>query len=227
MVCWWVGMSVFAKLAWHDESFTLPMALLVNATLKLWIGIEAGQRLAEERRMGSLELLLSTPLNERQIMRGQFLALRRQFVKPLAAVLCLELLFLFAISRYAFVPSVEATRQVAIGLAGIALFILDTVALYWVALWTALAARVPTRAGAGAILRVLVVPWVLYALIAVIASLLTAASEGPSWQFFLGLWFVLGVLTDVGFGLSAWRRLHTRFREQAMRPLMAPRGKQV
>ena len=36
--------------------------------------------------MGSLELLLSTPLGVRDILRGQLLALRRQFLGPIVVV---------------------------------------------------------------------------------------------------------------------------------------------
>ena len=54
--------------------------------LKLWITTEAGQQLAVDKKSGAFELLLSTPLTVRDMVRGQWLALRRQFLKPLAAV---------------------------------------------------------------------------------------------------------------------------------------------
>jgi hypothetical protein len=35
----------------------------------------------------------------------------------------------------------------------------------------------------------------------------------------LYLWFWLGVLTDIGFGVPAWWQARLRFREQAMKRL--------
>ena len=75
-------------LHWNEETLSLTTALFLNSVLKFWIGIEACQRLAEEQKMGTLELLLSTPLDEHAILlKAEFLALRRQFLKPLAVVI--------------------------------------------------------------------------------------------------------------------------------------------
>jgi hypothetical protein len=206
---------------------SLTTALFLSSILKLWIGIEACQRLAEEQKMGSLELLLSTPLNERAILRGQILALRRQFLKPLAVVIGVEVLFMLAVSRRSLVLTEEDGRQIAFGLAGLGLFILDIAALTWVAFLAALTAKSPHRASASAIVRVLVLPWIIFAAVTVIAGLWTAGGPGPSWKFFLYLWFWLGVVADLAFGLPAWWQLRTRFRELALQRFTASRGKAV
>ena len=177
--------------------------------------------------MGSLELLLSTPLSEHEILRGQFLALKRQFLKPLMVVIGLEIVFMLAVSTYSVLPSADVARQVAFGLAGIVLLILDISALIWVALLTALTARNPTRASASAILRVLVLPWVIFAMVAAIAGLWSAGGPDPGWKFYLSLWFWLGILADLGFGLPAWRQLRMRFRELAMQRFAASKGHPV
>src|SRR5208283_989722 len=150
VACWWLYLRVAVHLHWTEESLSLTTALFLNSVLKLWIGIEACQRLAEEKKAGSLEILLSTPLNEREILRGQFLALRRQFLKPLAVVGGVEIVFMLAVSRHSVLPAEEGGRQVAFGLAGIILLILDIAALTWVALRVALTAKSPDRASASA-----------------------------------------------------------------------------
>jgi hypothetical protein len=197
----------------------------LNSVLKLWIGIEACQRLAEEQKMGSLELVLSTPLNERAILRGQLLALRRQFLKPLALVIGVEIVFMLAASRPSVLPAEEAAKQAAFGVTGIVLLILDIVALTWVALLAALTAKSANRASASAISRVLLFPWIGFAAIAVIAGLWTAGGPGPGWKFYLYLWFWLGVLTDLALGLPAWWQLRTRFRELALQRFTTSRSK--
>jgi hypothetical protein len=225
VVSWWVYMRVVMHLHWHEESFSLTTALLLNSVLKLWICIEASQRLAEEQKMGSLELLLSTPLSERGILRGQFLALKRQFLKPLAIVISVEILYMLAVSRYSFLPSEERERQVAFGFAGIVQLILDILALAWAALLAALKAKSPNRASVSTIFRLLILPWVIFAVITVIVGIWTAGGPGPSWKFFLYLWFWLGVFADLAFGLPAWWQLRTRFRELALQRFAASRGK--
>jgi hypothetical protein len=227
VACWWLYMRVVMDLHWTEETLILTTGVFLNSVLKLWIGIEACQRLAEEQKMGSLELLLSTPLSERAILRGQFLALRRQFLKPLAVVIGVEIVFMLAVSRHSVVPAEEGARQVAFGLTGLGLLILDIAALTWVALRAALTAKSPHRASAGAILRVLVLPWIGFAAIAVIVGLWTAGGPGPGWEFYLYLWFWLGILTDLAFGLPAWWQLRTRFRELALQRFTASRGKTV
>ncbi len=223
--CWWLYLRVIVHLNWAEESFSLTTALILNSVLKLWIGLEACQRLAEEQKMGSLELLLSTPLNARAILRGQFLALKRQFLKPLAVVIGVEIVFMLAVSRYSFLPAGESARQAAFGLAGIVLLILDIAALTWVALLSALTARSPNRASASTILRVLILPWLIFAALAVIAGIWTAGGPGPGWKFYLHLWFWLGVLADLAFGLPAWWQLQTRFRELALQRFTTSKAK--
>jgi hypothetical protein len=227
VVCWWLYLRLILHLHWTEESFSLTTALILNSVLKIWIGMEACQRLAEEQKIGSLELLLSTPLSERGILRGQFLALQRQFFKPLVVVIGVEIVFMLAVSRHSGLPAEEGARQVAFGLAGIVLLILDIAALTCVALLSALTARSPSRASASAILRVLVLPWIIFAAVAVVVGLWTAGGPGPNWQFFLYLWFWLGVFTDLAFGLPAWWRLRTRFRELALQRFTTSRSRPV
>ena len=134
---------------------------------------------------------------------------------------------MLAVSRPSVLPAGEGARQVAFGLAGIVLLVLDTIALTWVALLAAVTARSPNRASASAILRVLVLPWIIFAAVAVIAGLWTAGGPGPSWKFFLCLWFWLGVFADLAFGLPAWWQLRTRFRELALQRFTTSREKPV
>jgi ABC-type transport system involved in multi-copper enzyme maturation permease subunit len=216
---WWFYLHLGLRLNWWEESFSVTTLLLLNSVLKIWIGIEASQRLAEEQKLGTLELLLSTPLNEREILRGQFLALKRQFLMPLLVVIGVEFLFLFAVSRYSHLQFDERAEQLGIGQAGLLLLIFDIAALFWVALLAGLTAKSPNRASASAILRVLVVPWLIIAPIALIFGFWSATGAGPTigWRFWLYLWFWLGVFTDIAFGLTAWWQVRNRFRELALR----------
>ena len=110
-------------------------------------------------------------------------------------------------------------------LAGIALLILDSLALTWVAMRAALTAKSPNRASASAVWRVLILPWVIFAAVSVVLGLWASATrQSLGWKPFLHLWLWLGVLTDLAFGLPAWWQLRTRFRELALQRFSAPRA---
>jgi len=84
-----------------------------------------------------------------------------------------------------------------------------------VGMWAGLTARNPNRAPGVTVVRVLVLPMVAMFLTMLFIQLFVLAqgpSYEPSWQFVMGLYFGLGLATDLFFGLRAWRNLHTRFR---------------
>src|SRR3569833_1002856 len=59
------------------------------------IAAAATNRFSEDRKIGSMELLLATPLNHARILRGQGSALLRLFLGPLIAVLLIHCLVLW------------------------------------------------------------------------------------------------------------------------------------
>ena len=193
-----------------DRKTLVPTVFLFQSFLKLWVVSETCQRLAEDRRIGALELLLSTPLTTREILRGQWLALKRQFAKPLAVVLVLEYLLL----RQQFTVSttlIYLTNLLA-----------DLAALVWVGMWLGLAARNLSRAILGTIARVLVLPTGAY-LVGVFAldvlwPLLGRGSFEPSEHFGDYLWSGIGLASDFVFGFCwARRQLLNNFRQAATR----------
>lgn len=214
LACAWVwGLAKFHR-DWLNEGMYFTTALLVNLTLRCWFAGEATRPLAEERKAGTLELLLSSPLSVQEIMRGQRLALLRQFLGPVLVALLVECFFLLAILRENFADG-ERSFTTALWLAGMVMLVADLVALYWVGMWQGLTAKNPARAASGSLSRVLIVPWLLIAfvmLLVVLASMSGVREPDPWWKFFLALWFVLGLLVDFGFSAYACHKLFTEFR---------------
>jgi ABC-type transport system involved in multi-copper enzyme maturation permease subunit len=212
---WWFGVRTFLDSSWHDELLSFTTALLLNSLLKLWVAVEAGQRLADDQKIGALELLLSTPLTVRDILRGQFLALRRQFLGPLIFVVAVELGLTFAVASHS---QLYAARTRAFGEASLLLLAADLAALCWVAIASALTAKNPNQASVNNILRILILPWVAWLTIITITNvwLMLHGSKEPGWKFYLYLWVWLGLIADAAFGLPAWWRVRTRFRELAL-----------
>jgi len=104
--------------------------IVLNLALKIWFATEAGRQIAEDRKRGALELLLSTPLTVRDILRGQLLALRRQFLGPLVTVLFVGcLLFFGSLADANDEDSRTAYRLFWIG--GMVTMVSDLMALYW------------------------------------------------------------------------------------------------
>jgi hypothetical protein len=110
-------------------------AIVLHLGLAVWVAFEASNSFAEARGTGAMELLLSTPLPVRQILRGQHLALRELFLGPLILVLCFCLVW----------------------------FVLDLFAVAEVGMWFGLTAQKPTQALTKTVAFVLVLPLLLVA----------------------------------------------------------------
>jgi ABC-type transport system involved in multi-copper enzyme maturation permease subunit len=220
IACGWTWGLARSRLNWLDQATYVLTGLLLNLLLKVWFGLEAGRRLAEDRKQGALELLLSTPLTVQDILHGQWLALKRQFLGPVLVTLLVFFLFMLAASSDAMLLENSEDRALWILLwaAGMVMLLADLAALYWVGMWKALTAKNPARATAANFGRILVLPWVALALAGLVAALLwpNAANE-PVQKLFLGAWFVVGVAVDLGFGVWARHKLLTEFRLAATR----------
>lgn len=85
-----VGACVVWPGRWMCPSSFFLTAIILNYALN-WISIfAAAKTIGDNRRSGGLELLLTTPLNHLDIVRGQMVALREQF-RPVAwAVIIFE-----------------------------------------------------------------------------------------------------------------------------------------
>jgi ABC-type transport system involved in multi-copper enzyme maturation permease subunit len=201
---------------WLNEAIFFPTAIVLNSLLKLWVASAAGRRLGDDRKSGALELLLCTPLTVKDILRGQLLALARQFFWPLVFVLGVECVFLASsLQRESFHDN---PMNPTVWFAAMIMLLADLSALAWVAMWTALTAKSPNRITGFTVVRILVVPWALYiGLIIILGSARDFKPwPKPEWPLHIGLWCGLSIVTDLFFGLLAWSQLRFRFRELAL-----------
>jgi len=142
------GWFVCGKLAQNEYLFDEPndiyCAVLVHFVLKVWVALEACRCFAGDRRSGALELLLTTPLGEAQIARGQRQALWRQFAAPAAAVLLVDLFFLHKALSHETDHENREAYVFAYLITG-AFFLLDAYAMSWLSMRLGLRGRKPIR----------------------------------------------------------------------------------
>jgi len=196
------------------------MALTWNSVLKMWVASEASRQIAEDRRSGSIELLLSTPLAVSDIRAGQALSLLRLFAWPAIVVAGVECVLVLLGIREIGNDEEGILIWSVTWACGIVMLFADLVGLFLVGLWWGASAKSPAKAARGAALRILTVPWVVFL---VLVALWVVAHEfrwirtgrSPGWFFWVGSWTGLGLLANIIFGLLSWRAFGLRFRELA------------
>lgn len=213
LACLWSWGALEFRGDWFNVILYITTAFVINTTLKIWITSEAGHRLGEDRKLGALELLLSTPLTIDDVLRGQMMALRRQFLGPLIMAMVIECIFLVG-ALHSSSSEVDPGPFVTFWVAGLIMLVADIMALSVVAMWVSLTTRNPNRTTGITIRRVLVLPVVIG--VAILVLMAVFRQESGDWKFILGLWFGLGILADVVFGARAWWLLRNQFREAAV-----------
>jgi ABC-type transport system involved in multi-copper enzyme maturation permease subunit len=211
---WWFYCWAKNGRIWLDSATFFATAIVLNSTLKLWITLEAGMHLGEDRRSGAFELLLATPLTVSDIIGGQLMALRRQFLKPLLVVIAIEFCFLFQL---------HMPDQRWMLIAAMLVLPLDIAALICVAMRAALTAKSPARVNTGAVIRILILPWLVFAAVQAATALycwIIYAPWEPKTAVQINEWFGLSIVVDLAYGIPAWMSLNRDFRPLATQTYM-------
>jgi ABC-type transport system involved in multi-copper enzyme maturation permease subunit len=216
----WVWAAIRFGADWFNEAVYFSTAIILNCSFKTWVASESGRYLGEQRKDGALEFVLSTPLSVKEILRGQWLALRRLFLGPLLAVVAVQLIF-FAASLQRE-PFSQNSLNPVLWIASILVLIADTAALCWTAMWGALTVKSPNVITGVTMTRILLAPWGLFVVVLIMANLVsTPGSPDFTWKFFVALWFGVSLVIDLAFGLGSWWALHTKFRQLALQPFVS------
>ncbi len=204
---------------WLNVGIYSTTGIFLSTTMKAWIGAEAGRRLIEDRKAGALELLLATPLSVPDILRGQRLALQRQFLGPILVLLGTVVVLAYSGANGSDLGGGDRTPWYWTWAGGVVMFGADVVALYWLGMWTALSVRNTKHAFGAAIVPVLVLPWIAIAVVVTVINLLPRETQRmfllnwDGWPWLL--WLGFGFLADIGFGFWARHKLLTEFRHVA------------
>jgi hypothetical protein len=224
----WYVWSVFAGAAlfwlwgrrefgadWEDAGALLSLSQFLYGAVKLWIAACVVTRLAEDRRSAALELLLTTPVRVRDIRLGLYYSIRRQFLWPLLLLIGLDLFLAWVAARQYYG---EREMMVGVYASRLVLLVLDVVTLWALGPWVAVKARHPNQAAAQLLLRVCVLPWLVF-IVLTIAAGIAAEWRLVQWNWsermVLAGWFLLGLLNDLGWLVYALTRPESAWRAAA------------
>lgn len=190
----------------------LGWMFFVQGVIKLFVASEAVRTYTEDSRHGSLELILCTPLKVSEIIRGQLLNLLRYFRWPMITLLAADVLFLLMGRTYG-TPYDSMATVTKLFVALMIFFVIDCAALSVVGLWHGLIGRNSRQALTSTIVRILVLPWILYGLANLLAAqgLHREMPEGGQ----VPLAIALSLLVNGFFGWQAWSQLHLYLRSVA------------
>jgi hypothetical protein len=215
--CFWVWVLSRSGLVDVGAPIFVGAILSNHLLLKIFVAAEASENFEEQKHSGALELLLScTPLPVHEIVAGQRLALRRQFLRPMIAVLAADFaMMIVGLARAMTHDSRDAKLGFAMFVPAVmAMLIADVITLGWVGMWNAMSQKKPRHAVGATIAQVLVLPWLIFILIAVLYGF----HRRQLWESFgipLSLWFILGIAVDIPAFFFARHLLLTQFRTLA------------
>jgi ABC-type transport system involved in multi-copper enzyme maturation permease subunit len=213
------GYSLLALLEgdneWWEPPALVMLSYLLHVLLKFWMAMEAPRQFFSDRRSGALELLLATPIRAEDLVQGRMKALRRQFLPPCLALIAGDVLV--ALFAWQSAWDDEWGYWLMAWSVHIVALVADLVALAWFGNWIGLAAT-GNRTTLHAVLRILVLPWVIWFLGASVLALgiRPVFTDGDAVMLLVLLaWLGLTVVNDVIWIGRARRGLLGRFRELA------------
>ena len=205
--------------AWQLRSHGGFVSIWIVFTLAVWylfirilLMEEASRTFIHQRSSGALEMLLATPLSVVDVIRGQWLGLWRQFAAP--SMLFLGITLAAGLSAASgLTPALFQIQPAELAwlLGAVAImFVVDLMALGWVAMWLSLKCRRKADVTGSTLFRIMVLPDIGYWFLVVFASAFKPA--GDPFLLQLGTWFLLGLATDVFFIVWSRWRLRRNFR---------------
>ncbi len=216
-IVWAIGLKTSPRDWQHDAAYIIT-AVFLHTVLKLWLTTEACRNFSSQRQSGALELLLSTPITVKELVRGQVRALEWQFAGPAFVVLMADFVFLLA--------GREHGELVMTWVAGMVVLVLDLATLAYVGMWRGLNSRHANRAAAMTAGQVLMIPWLIYfgliTFIGVSGGFNVGAWTGVTLVI---LWLIISVVTDLVLIFPARDRLHEHFRRVATEKFRASMSK--
>jgi ABC-type Na+ efflux pump permease subunit len=205
--------GIVGALLWYFEvpreavyGFLFATLAINDFAMRIRVAQIASVQLGNDRQNGALEMILSTPVTVREIVRGIWSAIRGKLLWTHTA-----LLTIYAVLAALYLGPVPGWQWI------IVLFFLlfslgDFIAMGYVAIWQAMRMRQAQGATGYALLRVLILPWTIWGVVMPFAVQFPFEVGGVLGFSSSVLIWVISTGTAIR---SARRRIFTHFREAA------------
>ncbi|MDX1952080.1 MAG: hypothetical protein SFY81_07830 [Verrucomicrobiota bacterium] len=211
---WILGYLQFPEVL-AEWGFSLAFIHFLHLLIRLWIISEICSRMVEDRRGGALELLLATPLNEREISRGISISIRKNFGVIIGKMLLVDAaLMILALNSNSQGQSDRAI--IFFFFAAVTRFLVDLPALKWTSIWLSQFHLSSNRALLQVASHLFFRPFILWLLL---CGLFEAYEFFTQYVFPEGFyhlcWFLISLINSAFLTLLNRKRFLNRFREQA------------
>jgi len=230
----------FPRQAWMVWSY---LGALYTFFLYLWAASQTGRFFVDARGSGLTELLLVSPLPEKQLVNGQWKAILRMFAVPLLLLLAVHVTATFmgqgSMGRMMSAAGGKGPPQALVfGAAALSAIttLTNLVTLCWFGMWMGMTSKSSQIASLKTLLFVQIVPAMAIYFVAMSSSALMlipklsmGGKAGTPTAFMFWYPFILMIVNsslalakDAGFFFWARNKLYGSFREQAARNLGQP-----
>ena len=177
--------------------------------------LSATRRLQDDCRSGALELLLTTPISDRELVRAHHGALTRAFRWPLLLLLGMNAALQAAVILYFEQLHMRGGAWAIFSvffLGGALVTLADFAALRWLSMREALRSATQMKAAAGALSRLFIGPWLGFG-ITLLVAVRFRQEEAAAAVF--ALWLVFCLVGDLGWVLACRSWLGRGLRQRA------------
>jgi len=210
-----VALLIIGTIAYvqYPSYIEFPTLLILFAALFLsvWLLIEVVMRMVEERKAGSFELLLTSPLGVKGMLRGIDQGLWFQFGRGVIGLLVVAVVCATSLN-YSLSREFVAGFRALFG-SFVLIFLLGLWALKWGGLWSAIRSRGTIRALVVPLLVVFALPWLLTLLggasITFYREAFRLEQRGLEWHEIRLLWLLASMPLALAYGLrSRYQFIH-------------------
>jgi ABC-2 family transporter protein len=212
-LAWLMTFPMLARSSGGSASVLIP-GMVFHVVLKFFIAWEASRRFVEDRKNGTLEMLLSTPMTVPELIRGHWDYLVQRFSKPVLAVAAMD--FALVVTRLSSPAPVGGTDRIVLEiLALLGMFLADAVALAWLGLWESAHCRRSSEAASKTVAHILLLPSGLLGLV-VFGTVAFSSDILSPVRWLLGFWLLIGGVNDLFWIVLARHKLRGQLREKAV-----------
>ena len=213
-----------ALVAGGGQLFVWYASLLVPWLFSLALASHASRFFVDGRRTGALELLLCTPLGEKEIVRGQWQALLTTFALPVSLLIVASVVSTYTSTvrmMTATQPSMLDLKWFLVVQSVLGLFstLTGLASLAWFSMWMGVTSPKPTVAVLKAIVLVKIAPWFLIMILMALSQFFFLQIRTPgngqiiNW-ITMGATTVLIIVKDLLFIDWSRHRLLTKLRTE-------------